>query len=97
MKGLIVDCTILFYLCFIFEWYHFLFQLIWTDAAAYDINLTVTDTAQYIATEGYPIRYYMNNQDCSFNFMASPGRKFIVMFEEFDLEAGYDFIHFRKL
>ena len=56
----------------------------------------MTDAKQYIATEGYP-NSYMGDQDCEFNFEAPSGRKIIVMFEDFDLEIGYDFIHFREL
>ena len=59
------------------------------DPAGCDINLTVTDTTQYVATEGYPLGY-MDNQDCDFNFVAPPGRKFIVMFEDFRLQEEYD-------
>ena len=68
---------------------------LYLDVAACNINLTVTDTKQYVATEGYPYGY-KDNQDCEFNFMAPSGRKFIVMFEDFDLEEEFDFIHFRK-
>ena len=56
----------------------------------------MTDTKQYVATEGYPHKY-KHNQDCSFNFKAPPGRKIIVMFEDFHLEHDYDFLYFRKL
>ena len=56
----------------------------------------MTDTKQYIATEGYPYSY-KGDQDCEFNFEAPSGMKIIVMFEDFDLEIGYDFIHFREL
>ena len=66
------------------------------DIAGCDINLTVTETKQYIATEGYP-NNYKNNQDCEFNFMAPSGRKIIVQFEDFNLEYFHDFLIFRKL
>ena len=66
------------------------------DAAGCDVTLTVTETKQYIATEGYP-NYYKNNQDCEFNFIAPPGRKIIVLFEDFNLEISYDYLYFRKL
>ena len=56
----------------------------------------MTDTKQYVATEGYP-HYYKDNQDCNFNFEAPSGRKIIVMFEDFHLERRFDFLYFRKL
>ena len=66
------------------------------DVSGCDVNLTVTDTKQYFATEGYPFKY-KHNQDCHFNFEAPPGRRISVFFEEFHLEDKYDFLHFRKL
>ena len=66
------------------------------DVAGCDINLTVTDTKQYVATEGYP-NNYKDNQDCNFHFKAPSGRKIIVMFEDFNLEDRHDFLYFRKL
>ena len=66
------------------------------DAAGCDITLTVIGTTQHIATEGYPIGY-MRNQNCEFNFVALSGNRIIVLFEDFDLEEGYDFLHFREL
>ena len=66
------------------------------DVGGCDVTLSVTDTKQYIATEGYP-HSYKDNQDCAFNFEAPSGRKIIVMFEHFDLEIGDDYIRFRKL
>ena len=65
------------------------------DRIGCDITLNVTDTKQYIATEGYPDNY-KNDQDCSFRFEAPPSRGIIVMFEHFELEVDYDFIYFRK-
>ena len=47
------------------------------------------------ATEGYPFGY-KDKQDCKFNFMAPFRRRFIVMFEDFQLSGFGDFIHFRK-
>ena len=66
------------------------------DVGGCDVTLSVTDTKQYIATEGYP-QIYKDNQDCEFNFEAPSGRKIIVMFEHFDLQRHVDFIRFRKL
>ena len=66
------------------------------DVTACDIDLTVTDTKQYVATEGYPDNY-KNNQDCRFHFEAPSGRRIVVLFEDFNLETGYDYLHFRKL
>ena len=66
------------------------------DVAGCDVSLNVTDATQYIATEGYP-ESYKGDQNCQFNFEAPSGRKIIVMFEDFDLEEGFDFIHFREL
>ena len=74
------------------------------DVAGCDITLNVTDTKQYVATEGYS-HNYKNNQDCNFNFVAPSGRIFIVLFEDFHLEepgplsffVDYDYLHFRKL
>ena len=73
------------------------------DVAGCDITLTVTETKQYVATEGYP-NSYKNNQDCNFNFVAAPGRKIIVLFEDFNLQEheqlehddDYDYLSFRK-
>ena len=56
----------------------------------------MTETKQYIATEGYP-NNYKQNQDCEFNFVAPTGRKIIVQFEDFNLEEEYDYLYFRKL
>ena len=66
------------------------------DFAACGIIVTVTDTKQYVAAEGYP-HYYKDNQDCNFNFKAPSGRKIIVMFEDFNLEDSFDFLYFCKL
>ena len=66
------------------------------DVAGCDITLTVTDSTQFVATEGYP-NDYKNSQDCDFNFVAPSGRRIVVVFEDFNLEEGYDFIHFRKI
>ena len=78
--------------------YFFLFcKIIFSpDLSGCDVNLTVTDTKQYFATEGYPYSY-KRNQNCHFNFNAPAGRKIIVIFKVFDLEYGFDFLHFRKL
>ena len=54
----------------------------------------MTETKQYIATEGYPSSY-KQNQDCEFNFVAPTGRKIIVQFEDFNLEEEYDYLYFR--
>ena len=51
---------------------------------------------QYVATEGYP-HNYKPNQDCNFNFKAPSGMNIIVMFEDFNLEYGYDFLYSRML
>ena len=66
------------------------------DVLGCDITLNVTDTTQYVATEGYPDEY-RNNQNCEFNFVAPPGRTFVVMFEDFNLflyiqEISYIFV-----
>ena len=66
------------------------------DVSGCDVSLNVTDTKQYIATEGYP-NSYKGDQNCEFTFEAPSGRKIIVMLEDFDLEEGFDFIHFREL
>ena len=47
--------------------------------------LEVTETKQYITTEGYP-RNYENDQHRSFNFVAPPGERIIAFFEDFRLE-----------
>ena len=60
-----------------------------------DITLTVTNTTQYVGTKGFPHRY-QNGQACDYNFVAPPGRRTIVMFEDIALER-YDYIQFRKL
>ena len=56
----------------------------------------MTDTKQYVATEGYPYKY-KPRQDCDFNFKAPSGRKIIVMFEDFHLGSFFDSLYFRKL
>ena len=66
------------------------------DVAGCDVTLTVTETKEYVATEGYP-NNYKHNQDCEFNFMAPSGRKIIVQFEDFHLEFQSDYLYFRKL
>ena len=48
------------------------------DVSGCDVNLTVTDTIQYFATEGYPYSY-KRNQSCTFNFNAPAGRKIILL------------------
>ena len=65
------------------------------DATGCDVNLTVTETRQYFATEGYPTGY-KNNQDCHFNFEAPAGRRIVVFFIDFHLENDFDYFHFRK-
>ena len=75
--------------------YFFLCTNVYLDPTGCDITLTVNESIQYVATEGYPDRY-QNNQNCRFNFVAPPGRKFNVMFEDFDLQLFRDFLHFRK-
>ena len=55
----------------------------------------MTETKQYISTDGYP-NSYLDNQDCSFNFVAPSGRKILVFFEDVELEATYDFVLFRE-
>ena len=72
--------------------YLFLFCL---DVSGCDVTLTVTDTKQYFATEGYPYSY-KDNQDCAFNFEAPAGRRIVVVFEVFNLEARFGFLYFRK-
>ena len=61
-----------------------------------DVNLTVTDTKQYIATEGYPHDYVFESSigSCYFHFMAPPGRRFIVTIEDFNTSG--DDLYFRK-
>ena len=63
---------------------------------ACNIDLTVTNMTQYVATEGYPIRY-KRSQDCRFNFKAPSGRRIEINFEEFDLGNRFDYIIIRKL
>ena len=65
------------------------------DDSGCDVNLTVTDTKQFFATEGYP-HNYQDNQDCQFNFEAPPGRRIVVFFQDFHLWI-HVFLHFRKL
>ena len=65
------------------------------DTSACNIDLNVTDTRQYITTVGYP-RYYLDNQDCGYNFVAPSGRRILVFFEDVGLEKEYDYVVFRK-
>ena len=60
-----------------------------------DVIQNVTDEKQYITTENYP-RSYLEDQYCRYNFVAPPGRKFIVDFEHVDIGKGQDYIIFRK-
>ena len=55
----------------------------------------MTETKQYISTEGYP-NSYDDNQYCSYNFVAPSGWKILVFFEDVELEATYDFVIFRE-
>ena len=65
-------------------------------ATGCDVNLTVTDTRQCFATEGYP-KGYKDNQVCHFNFKAPPGRRIVIFFIDFHLEHDYDYLVLRKL
>ena len=65
------------------------------DTSACNIDLNVTDTRQYITTVGYP-RYYLDNQNCSYTFVAPSGRRILVFFDDVGLEKGYDNVVFRK-
>ena len=56
----------------------------------------MTETKQYITTEGYP-NSYLDDQDCSFNFVAPSGRRILVFFEKVQLETGFDYVILRKL
>ena len=67
-----------------------------TDRSGCDIRLTVTESKQYITTEGYP-QSYLGDQDCSYNFMGPSGRKMLVFFEDVKLETDFDYLVFRKL
>ena len=78
------------YFCFINK------NILFLDPTGCDITLNVTETKQYVATEGYP-HNYKHNQDCEFNFVVPSGRKIIVLFEDFDLQNGLDVLLFRKL
>ena len=87
----------LYFINDIHAWFVFLlYNINLLDAAGCDVTFTVTETKQYIATEGYP-NYYKNNQDCEFNFIAPSGRKVLVLFEDFNLENHFDYLYFRKL
>ena len=55
----------------------------------------MTDEKRYVPTEGYPIAY-SNNQDCRFVFVAPPGERIAVVFEDVQLEIGRDAIILRK-
>ena len=68
---------------------------IFTDVSGCDVTLNVTDVKQYVSTEGYPDSYE-NHLECRFNFVAPPGEKIVVLFEDVDLHIGRDFIRFRK-
>ena len=77
----------------------FLFS-VWTDfpppdATGCDVYLTVTDTKQFFATEGYP-HNYKDNQDCHLNFIAPLGRRIVVFFVDFHLDYVHDFLYLRK-
>ena len=71
------------------------FTEIHLDLAGCDITLNVTNTTQYISTQGYPL-YQGFNQDCSFNFVAPPGERIVVVFEDVKLELYHDIIIFGK-
>ena len=71
-------------------------NIVLLDDSGCNVHLIVNETKQYFATEGYPNKY-KPLQYCQFNFVAPIGRKFIVLFEDFNLEERYDFLHFRKL
>ena len=70
------------------------------DPSGCTVSLRVTDTKQYIATEGYPY-HYKNNQRCRFSFRAPAGRRIVIVFEGVDLQLPssnryLDYLHFRK-
>ena len=55
----------------------------------------MTDVKQYFSTEGYP-ESYQNDQSCTFTFVAPPGERIAVVFEDVRLEIGRDPIVLRK-
>ena len=66
-----------------------------SDPTGCDVTLNVTNAKQYITTYGYPLRYPLD-LTCHFNFLAPPGERIVVVFEDVQLELDYDFIIFRK-
>ena len=72
--------------------HYFLFH---SDPSGCDVDLTATNVKQYISTDYYP-RRYLDNQDCTFTFMAPFGGGILVFFEDVQLEEGFDFVMFRK-
>ena len=69
--------------------------LLLSDPSGCDVDLTATNVKQYISTDYYP-RRYLDNQDCTFTFMAPFGGEILVFFEDVQLEEGFDFVMFRK-
>ena len=69
--------------------------LFFTDRSGCDVTLNVTDVKQYFSTEGYP-ESYKNYQFCTFKFVAPPGERIAIVFEDVQLEIGRDDIVFRK-
>ena len=68
--------------------------ILFSDPSGCDVDLTVNTEKQYISTEYYPHRY-LDNQDCTFTFMAPFGGDILVFFEDVQLEEGFDFVMFR--
>ena len=97
------ECLLIFWNIVVFIWnVQFIYMIMLCsfvpplDVAACNITLNVTDTRQYLATEGYPHRY-QNDQDCYFNFEAPIGRRVVVFFEHIFLVTGRDFLILREL
>ena len=77
-------------------YYCFVRKNLFLDPSGCGVDLIVTETKQYVATEGYP-NSYKDSQFCEFHFMAPSGQKFIVLFEDFNLQVDHDYIFFCKL
>ena len=66
-----------------------------SDQSGCNVLIYANETLQYFATQHYPSSY-LDNQDCSFTFVAPPGDVVVVTFDHVDIELDYDFILLRK-
>ena len=65
------------------------------DRSGCDVTLNVTNVKQYFSSEGYPVAY-PHFQFCTYNLVAPPGERIVVVFEDMQLQIAYDYVWFRE-